>query len=68
MYSHSLTYSHSHSHSLPTHNGNQPTPQGLSCAGKLPLPGLLPIFTSLPLRVEYRLRINTPQPGREELD
>jgi len=36
--------------------------EGLSCAGKLPLPGLLPIFTSLPLRVEYRLRINTPQP------
>lgn len=34
---------------------------GLSCAGRLPLPMyLLPSFTrSLPLRVEYRVRINT---------
>ena len=36
--------------------------EGLSCAGKIPLPGLLPILRSIPLRVEYRLRINTPQP------
>ena len=36
--------------------------EGLSCAGKIPLPGLLPILRSIPLRVEYRLRINTPLP------
>lgn len=36
--------------------------EGLSCAGKLPLPGILPILRVVPLRVEYRLRINTPLP------
>jgi hypothetical protein len=36
--------------------------EGLTCEGKIPLPGLLPILRSIPLRVEYRLRINTPQP------
>ena len=34
--------------------------EGLSCAGKLPVPKL-PALGTLPLRVEYRLRINTPQ-------
>jgi hypothetical protein len=33
---------------------------GVSCAGKLPLP--LPIVRSMPLRVEYRLRVNTLKP------
>ncbi len=36
--------------------------EGLTCAGKLPLPGLLPPLRTVPLRVEYRLRINTPTP------
>ena len=41
--------------------------EGLTCAGKLPLPGLLPLLRTVPLRVEYRLRINTPTPkGRVE--
>jgi len=36
--------------------------EGLSCAGKIPLPGVLPILRTVPLRIEYRLRINTPLP------
>ena len=36
--------------------------EGLSCAGKIPLPGVLPILRVIPLRVEYRVRINTPVP------
>ncbi len=36
---------------------------GLTCAGKLPLPAsILPVLKSLPLRVEYRLRLNTLKP------
>ena len=38
---------------------------GLSCAGKLPVPGVLAIFNSLPARIEYRFRINTPPPEFE---
>lgn len=34
--------------------------EGLTCAGKLPLPGLLPLLRTVPLRVEYRVRVNTP--------
>eukprot|EP00981_Chlorochromonas_danica_P015396 scaffold12006_cov162-Ochromonas_danica.AAC.1 len=34
--------------------------EGLSCAGKLPLPlYVLPMLRSIPLRIEYRLRLNT---------
>lgn len=37
--------------------------EGLSCAGKLPLPlYVLPMLRSIPLRIEYRLRINTSKP------
>lgn len=39
--------------------------EGLSCAGKLPLTALLPVLRKIPLRVEYRLRINTPRPEFE---
>ena len=37
--------------------------EGLTCVGKLPLPtgGLLPVIRSIPLRVEYRLRVNAPR-------
>ena len=34
--------------------------EGLTCAGKVPLPGLLPLLRTVPLRVEYRVRVNTP--------
>lgn len=40
--------------------------EGLSAAGKLPLPGLVPLLRSIPLRVEYRLRINTPSGDEAE--
>eukprot|EP01035_Chromulina_nebulosa_P018951 gene18951-24759_t len=35
---------------------------GISCAGKLPLTLLLPVIRNIPLRVEYRLRINALRP------
>jgi hypothetical protein len=37
--------------------------EGITCVGKLPLPtgNVLPLIRSVPLRVEYRLRVNAPR-------
>ncbi len=37
--------------------------EGITCVGKLPLPagGLVPVIRHVPLRIEYRLRVNTPR-------
>ena len=39
--------------------------EGISCAGKLPIPGVIPILRALPSRLEYRLRINAPRQEKE---
>ena len=39
--------------------------EGISCAGKLPIPGVMPILRALPSRLEYRLRINAPRQEKE---
>ena len=39
--------------------------EGISCAGKLPIPGVVPILRALPSRLEYRLRINAPRQDKE---
>ena len=42
--------------------------EGITCAGKVPLPtgSFLPILRSVPLRVEYRLRVNSPRSNRRQ--
>eukprot|EP01041_Mallomonas_annulata_P010140 gene10140-21147_t len=39
--------------------------EGLTCTGRLPLPGLLPALRLVPLRVEYKFRMRTPLPAFE---
>ena len=39
--------------------------EGISCAGKLPIPGVMPILRALPSKLEYRLRINAPRQEKE---
>ncbi|KAJ1433992.1 hypothetical protein B484DRAFT_417654 [Ochromonadaceae sp. CCMP2298] len=42
--------------------------EGISCAGKVPLPVyMLPLLRSIPLRIEYVLRINTARPNTQAL-
>ena len=40
---------------------------GLTCAGKIGVPGLLNVLGSKPLRLEYLLRIRTPAPPELQL-
>jgi len=37
--------------------------EGVTCTGRVPLPGLLPVLRVVPLRVEYKFRMTTPVPS-----